>query len=136
MQITAKDTADFYNSLFFDEEKNLVEPHVSLFIKSGENQLVIPDIKITAKKEFHQIILDFHNRLLKNGPLVLEEAAEPPKSETPLIDFKRVEYRDNAYFVEQLDLETFRILNEERTKEISLKSPTAKAIIKRFKEAF
>lgn len=136
MKITAKDTADFYNNIFFDEEKNLVDPGISLLIKQGDHELIIPNIIVPAKTPFHQIILNFHNKLLREGPLDMdEELPEPVHVDPALIDFKRMQYRNKVYFVEQVDLETFRVLNEERDKEISLKSPVAKAILKRFREA-
>ncbi|MCB0653961.1 MAG: hypothetical protein KDC85_21970 [Saprospiraceae bacterium] len=134
MQITAKDTADFYNSLFFDEAGNLVEPEVSILIEHEGQQLIIPKAKVSAKMEFHKLILDFHRQLEKDGPLELSQAPESKPMESALIDFKRIEYRNNIYFVEQIGKEEFRVLNEERTKEISLKSPTAKGILRRFRD--
>lgn len=134
MQITAKDTADFYNGLFFDENGNLVEPEVSILIEHGDRQLIIPRVQVSAKMEFHKLILNFHRQLEAEGPVEFSQTPEPKPEEPALIDFRKIEYRNNIYFVEQIEKEEFRILNEERTKEISLNSPTAKGILKRYRE--
>ncbi|KAA3622142.1 MAG: hypothetical protein DWQ02_26550 [Bacteroidetes bacterium] len=136
MQITAKDTADFYNGLFFDENGNLVDPEVSILIEHLDKQLIIPNARVSAKMEFHKLILNFHQQLESEGPVELSQASEPKPEEPTLIDFRKIEYRNNIYFVEQIDKEEFRILNEERNREISLKSPTAKGILKRFREKY
>lgn len=136
MQITAKDTADFYNGLFFDDNANQVEPEISILIEHGDKQLIIPKAKVTAKMEFHNLILNFHRQLEQEGPLELTEVPQFKQEGPPLIDFQQIEYRDRIYFVEQTDKDIFRVLNEARNKEISLKSPLAKILIKKFKEAY
>lgn len=136
MKITAKHASDFYNAIFFDEEKNLVDAKVSIFLKQGDNELIIPNVQVSAKKPFHEIIMDFHKKLKEEGPIELDVATEEKQTEPALIDFQQIEYRNNIYFVEQVAPEKFRIFNEERTKEISQKSPTAKGILKSYRNSF
>ena len=103
-------------------------------IEHGDQQIIIPKAKVSAKMEFHKLILNFHRQLEVEGPVELSQSPEPKLEESALIDFRKIEYRNNIYFVEQINKEEFRILNEERTKEISLKSPTARGILKGYRE--
>lgn len=145
-QITAENVADFYNETFFDKDDNILMSKMDLIISAGGRTLPIPNAFVDPNAPFHTVILNFHRRLKDGGPLDFSQTPgqttdEENKKEgekhlninPELSDFKKIEYRNNFYWVELFEGDQFRVMNEMRSKEIDLKSPTAKAVIKKYK---
>lgn len=135
-QITAEQVAEFYNTVFFDENDKVKNCKMNLFLESDGRKIIIPGALVNPDEPFHQVVLKFFKRLDENGNIPNPAVAQTTQvAQSPeLLDFKKVEYRGNFYFVEQISEEEFKIYNELRTKEISLKSPAAKSILKTFRE--
>lgn len=144
MEITAKNVADFYNSTFFDEDQKAQGAEMDVIIRSGDKVLIMPGVFVNPNTPIHVLIKTFYNFLKKRGSIEvpakitesesIQEKEPAPQPQTQVIDFKKMEYRGNFYFLELDDEEEIRIFNEARDKEISPKSAVGKSLIKRFKE--
>lgn len=130
---TSIEVSSWFNKLFFDEKDQPKEPVIGIILKHESGTLEIPGVKVRPGHTIGSLIKAYHT-FLKQQPRPVEQITTKPATEEtpPPMDVGSVEYRGKLYLVEQTDEEAFIVLREDRTP-INGKSPTARAVVKRFR---
>lgn len=129
MKIDAAILKDFYNNGFFDKEGKSKPTKVSLTVEiEGGQSMRLPNCTVMVHHSLEQIIKGYYHFLSMQ-----KEEVNFTQPENDVVNFEKINYRDNIYMVELLEDETFKISNMETGKEVTPDSPFGKAIIKEFK---
>ena len=131
---TSIEVSRWYNKLFIGENEEQLEPTLAITLKHKSGTLEIPGISVRPGHTIGDIIKAYH-AFLKQQPTPSRAnhyQAKNRRYAPPPMDVGSVEYRGKLYLVEQVDEETFLVLREDRTP-INGKSPTARAVLKRFR---
>ena len=130
---TPSNLSKWYNSTFYEDGK-IKETVVGITIKHENGELNIPGIKVQATNSIHDIVAAFYGHL-QSLPREVEEITEKPKTEEvkPPVDVGTTSYRGNNYIVEETDEDVFVVMRPDKSI-LSAKSPTAKAIVKKYKK--
>jgi hypothetical protein len=133
--MTDRELRKWYNETFYDEQGRHRQATIAITFSNEEGAIQVPAMLINANNTIHQVIASF-NEYLKAEPRKVDTVTEKPdaKEIKPPIDFGQVEYRSNLYIVEQTGEEDFVVLRKEDRSQVNPVSPTAKAIVKRFRE--
>ena len=130
--ITAETVKDFYNDTFFQEGK-AQKAQVAISLKAGSQEIAIPGIEVSPNSTLDEIIRSFHAYLAQNGSIPLKE--KPADAESDLLNFERVKYKGNIYFVEEYPEERY-IVRRENGESLKENSPTARTLVKQYKETY
>lgn len=136
--MTSQELKTLYNENFWQDGQPQ-EVVCTITIRVGEQEVGIAGINLQPGHTVDSIFKTMHTYLLEN------EAAPPPPAESPvhvpahipslpgIVDIDSVEYREKTYLVERIDQDTFVVKND-KGEIINAKSPTARAVIKAYKE--
>ena len=130
--MTAETVRDFYNQTFF-QQGQAQKAKLEISLKHNEQEIVIPGIEIGPNSTIAEIIRSFHAYLAQNGPVPLKEKVADDKPE--MTNFEVMQYRGNRYYVEEYPNEQF-VVRKENGNSLKETSPTARTLIKRYKEQF
>lgn len=127
--MTAEQLRSFYNTHFF-EGRQAKEAHLVITFQAGERILTIPGVKAKADVTLETLFKAYHQYLLSSASDKNEDAGAPsPK----VLDITIVTYRGKAYMLDVLEGDQFVVRRKEDGVVIKRDSPTARGVVKRYK---
>lgn len=135
--MTSLELKTLYNENFW-RDGQAKEVVCTITIRVGDEEVGIAGIALHPAHTVDSIFKTMHTYLLEN------ESAPPPAeplvhvpAHIPtlpgIVDVDSVEYREKTYLVERIDEDTFVVKND-KGEIIKKQSPTARAVIKAYKE--
>lgn len=132
--MSSEELKNLYNSQFWqgDEPQDVV---CTLTIGVGEQQVSIAGIALHPAHTVDSIFKSIYQHLLDNPPQELPAAHVPAiiPAQAGIIDIDHVQYREKTYLVEHIEEDTFVVKND-KGETINANSPTARAVVKAYKE--
>jgi hypothetical protein len=135
--MTSQELKTLYNENFWQDGQPQ-EVVCTITIRVGEQEVGIAGIALQPAHTVDSIFKTMHTYLLENesAPPLAEPLVHVPAhipSLPGIVDIDSVEYREKTYLVERIDQDTFVVKND-KGETINAKSPTARSVIKAYKE--
>lgn len=140
--MNSQEVKEMYNGSFWSADGQPQFAMCELMIRVGERTLHIDQISLHPSHTIDSIFKNAHAHFASVSEPIRDafeiqaiHESLPLQGSAGIEDVDLVEHQGKRYIVERISEDMFSVKNETGT-EISTKSPTARAVIKKYKEQF